>query len=131
MSSLVISFTMYFVVANIVFGTFYMFGKDKYGFLAVEYPFIYMPWLALQLITPSFVNLPLAETDLAFKYFLFMMQGIGCGVIGGGVLFPRLFFIANSAWQKLRITIISSVVMAMLYLASRAILLELFRYIFA
>lgn len=130
MSSFVISLSLYLLSANIVAGAFYVFGRKRAGLLWIEYPFIYTPWIVLQLLTPGFEAIPaLAQMEASFTYFLFMLQGFSCGVMGGMILLPRFFVKAESAREKLRITIISSLLMAALYLITRYLLLEAFRFL--
>lgn len=107
-----------------------MFGQKRVGLLWIEYPFIYTPWLAFMLLLPSFSTLPeVAENDLALKYFLVMVQGFGCGIFGGSVLLPRFWIQAETTVEKLKITMISSLVITMLYLTTRWLLLQAFYYI--
>ncbi|MFC1546041.1 hypothetical protein ACFL4I_01315 [Pseudomonadota bacterium] len=128
MSSIVISFTIYLFAANIVAGTIYIFGSKKAGLLRIEYPFIYLPWIALMVIMPEFTKLPwLAESELSLKYFLFMLQGFSCGVIGGGILLPRLFIHSETTRDKLRVTLISALLFSGFYLFTRWLLLEAFK----
>lgn len=102
-NSIVISFMIYLVAANIVAGTIYVFAHKKAGLLRIEYPFIYLPWIARMVIMPEFTKLPgLAESELSLKYFLFMLQGFSCGVIGGGILLPRLFIRSETTRDKLQ-----------------------------
>lgn len=132
MSSFVISLSLYLLSANVVAGAFYVFGRKKAGLLWVEYPFIYTPWIVLQLLTPAFEEIPaLAGMDISFKYFLFMLQGFSCGVMGGMILLPRFFVKADTVWEKLRVTMISSLLMGILYLITRYLLLEAFRFLLA
>lgn len=130
MNSLVISLTIYLIAANLVAGTIYVFGQKKLGLLWIEYPFIYTPWVILLLIMPEFTKtLGLADLDPSLMFFLFMMQGFSCGILGGVVLLPRFFFKAESRWEKLKITMLSALVMGMFYLVSRYLLLEMFRWV--
>lgn len=130
MSSTIISITIYLFAANLVAGVIYMFGQKKVGLLWIEYPFIYMPWLAFMLLLPSFSTLPgVADNDLALKYFLLMVQGFGCGIFGGSVLLPRFWIQADTAAEKLKVTFISSLIISLLYLFSRWLLLQAFHYI--
>jgi len=129
-SSTIISITIYLFAANLVAGGIYIFGQKKAGLLWIEYPFIYMPWLAFMLILPSFSTIPgVAENDLALQYFLLMVQGFSCGIFGGMVLLPRFWIKADTTAQKLKITFISSLVVTILYLFSRWLLLQAFYYI--
>jgi len=128
MSQTIISITLYLFAANLVAGAIYIFGKKKAGLLWLEYPFIYMPWLALMLIMPNFSALPIGS-DLSLKYFLFMVQGFSCGIFGGMVLLPRFWVSGETAVEKLRITAISSLLISALYLFSRWLLLQGFYYI--
>ncbi len=130
MDSMVISITIYLITANLVAGTIYFFGQKRLGLLWFEYPFIYLPWLALQLITREFVALDFESNDLLFKYFLFMMQGFSCGLLGGSILLARFIFPAETPWQKLRVTALSAVAFSLLYLFSRWVLLEMFYFLF-
>ncbi len=130
MNSTIISITIYLFAANLVAGGIYVFGKKKVGLLRIEYPFIYTPWLAFMVLLPSFSTLPgVAESDLALKYFLLMVQGFSCGIFGGMVLLPRFWIKADTTAQKLKITLISSLVVTILYLFSRWLLLQAFYYI--
>lgn len=130
MSSTIISITIYLFAANLVAGGIYIFGQKKVGLLWIEYPFIYMPWLAFMVLLPSFSTLPgVADNDLALKYFLLMVQGFGCGIFGGSVLLPRFWIQADTTVEKLKITFISSLVITALYLLSRWLLLQAFYYI--
>ncbi|HKI47386.1 MAG TPA: hypothetical protein VKA08_18800 [Balneolales bacterium] len=130
MSSTIISITIYLFAANMVAGGIYIFGQKKVGLLWIEYPFIYTPWLAFMFLLPSFSTIPgVADNDLALKYFLLMVQGFSCGIFGGSVLLPRFWIQADSTAEKLKITIISSLVVTMAYLFSRWLLLQGFYYI--
>lgn len=130
MSSTVISITIFLFAANLVAGVIYVFGQKRVGLLWIEYPFIYMPWLAFMVLLPSFSVLPgVADNDLALKYFLFMVQGFGCGVFGGMVLLPRFWIRADTTAEKLKVTLISSLIISLLYLFSRWLLLQAFYYI--
>lgn len=130
MSSFVISLSLYFLSVNVVAGCFYVFGRKKAGLLWAEYPFVYTPWVVLQLLTPGFEQIPaLAGMETSFKYFLFMLQGFSCGVMGGMILLPRFFVKADTVLEKLRVTMVSSLLMAVLYLVTRYLLLEAFRFL--
>jgi hypothetical protein len=130
MDSVVISVSLYLISANIIAGTIYMFGQKKIQLLWLEYPFIYTPLIAFQFLMPQFMEIPgLAETELSLKFFLFMLQGFSCGVVGGVILLPRFFYKAESVLEKLKITISSSIIISLGYLISRWVLLEMFRII--
>jgi len=130
MNSTIISITIYLFAANLVAGGIYVFGQKKVGLLWIEYPFIYMPWLAFMMLLPSFSTLPgVADSDLSLKYFLLMVQGFSCGIFGGLVLLPRFWIKADTTAQKLKITLISSLIVTVLYLISRWLLLQAFYYI--
>ena len=130
MNSLIISLTLYLISANLVAGTIYFFGQKKIGLLWIEYPFIYTPWVILLLIMPEFTKLlAFADLDPSLKFFLFMLQGFSCGMLGGAVFLPRFFIKAETSWDKLKITMLSSLAMGMAYLISRYLLLEMFKWV--
>jgi len=107
-----------------------MFGREKAGLLRIEYPFIYLPWITLMVIMPAFTSLPgVADSELSLKYFLFMLQGFSCGVIGGGVLLPRLFINSKTTMDKLKVTLISALTFSGFYLFTRWLLLEAFKFL--
>lgn len=82
------------------------------------------------LIMPEFTKtIGLAEVDPSLKFFLFMLQGFSCGILGGIVLLPRFFIKVETTWDKLKITMASSLVMGMVYLISRYLLLEMFKWV--
>ncbi|MDX8395077.1 MAG: hypothetical protein R8K22_01530 [Mariprofundaceae bacterium] len=89
-----------------------------------------MPWLALQWVTLWFNELPVADVDLSFKYFLLMLQGFSCGVIGGFILLPRCFIKSEMVRDKLRISRISCFGVTAIYFVGRTIVFGLFKIIF-
>jgi len=130
MSSFIISLTIYLLAANIVAGTIYIFGQKKAGLLWMEYPFIYTPWLIMQFLMPEFMELPgIADMEISLKYFLLMVQGFSCGVMGGAILLPRLFIHSQSVVDKFKVTVTSSLVVGLVYLISRFVLLEMFKWL--
>lgn len=130
MSSFIISLTIYLLAVNIVAGTIYIFGQKKAGLLWVEYPFIYTPWVIMQFLVPEFMELPgIADMEISLKYFLLMVQGFSCGVMGGAILLPRLFLHSQSVAAKLKVTVVSSLAVGLIYLISRFLLLEMFRWL--
>lgn len=129
MNNVVILFTVYFLAANLVAGAIYIFGQKKAGLLWSEYPFIYAPWLAMMIVFDDFSNLPgLAESDLSLKYFLMLVQGFSCGILGGAVLLPRFFIRSQGVMDKLRTTLLSSLTISILFLVSRFLLLEMIQW---
>jgi|GEM_PF-3343077 len=130
MSSLVISISIYLISVNIVAGAIYMFAGKRAGLLAIEYPFVYLPWIALQIVTQGFLDIPeLAANSLSLKYFLFMLQGFSCGVMGGMILLPRVFIPAETVREKLKITLIGALIISGFYLLTRYLLLLAFRWL--
>lgn len=130
MDSILISVTLYLISANVVAGVIYVFGQKKVGLLWAEYPFIYTPLIIFQILMPQFMAIPdLAETENSLKYFLFMLQGFSCGVLGGMILIPRFFIAATTTFEKLKVTLISSLGMAGMYLVTRWIFFEVLRYL--
>lgn len=130
MNNLVMSLTLYLIAANLVAGTIYFFGQKKIGLLWFEYPFIYVPWVILLLIMPEFVEIVgYADLDPSLTFFLFLMQGFSCGILGGIILLPRFFIKAETGWDKLKITMISSLAVGVFYIATRYLLLEMFKWV--
>lgn len=130
MSNVVMLFTIYFLAANLVAGVIYLFGQKKAGLLWYEYPFIYMPWLAMLLMLDDFASLPgVAGTDISLKYFLLLVQGFSCGILGGAILLPRFFLRAENVFEKLKVTFLSGLVVSLLYLISRYLLLEMIKWV--
>lgn len=130
MNSVLISITLYLISANIMAGVIYMFGQKKVGLLWIEYPFIYAPLLIFQFLMPQFMSIPdLAESANSLKYFLFMLQGFSCGVIGAMILLPRFFIPATTTLEKLKITAISCLGMSAMYLITRWIFFEALRFL--
>lgn len=130
MNSTVISITMYLFAANLVAGAIYVFGQKKVGLLRSEYFFIYLPWLALMVLMPSFEVLPgVDDTELSLRYFLFLVQGFSCGIFGGMVLLPRFWIRAETTFEKLRVTAISSLLVSALYMFTRWLLLLAFQFL--
>jgi len=132
MSDIVILFTIYFLAANLVAGGIYVFGQKRLGLLWFEYPFIYMPWLAMIVMLGDFSRIPgAADAGVSLKYFLLLVQGFSCGILGGAALLARFFFAAATALDKLKVTLLSSLTVAVLFLVSRIILLEMIRWVLA
>lgn len=130
MNNLIMLFTIYFLAANIIAGVIFMFGQKKAGFFWFEYPFIYVPWLAMMLVFDDFSSLPgVAGTDMALKYFLLLVQGFSCGILGGAILLARFIVHADSITGKLKITLLTSLAVSMLYLVSRFLLLEMIKWV--
>lgn len=130
MNSELISITLYLISANIMAGVIYVFGQKRAGLLWIEYPFIYTPLIVFQFLMPQFMSIPeLAESENSLKYFLFMLQGFSCGVIGAMILLPRFFIPAASTIEKLKITAISSLAMAVMYLITRWVFFEALRFL--
>ncbi|ATX81056.1 hypothetical protein Ga0123462_0178 [Mariprofundus ferrinatatus] len=130
MNSVLISVTLYLISANIMAGVIYVFGQKKVGLLWLEYPFIYTPLIIFQFLMPQFMSIPdLAETENALKYFLFMLQGFSCGVIGAMILLPRFFIPATTTIEKLKVTALSSLAMGGVYLITRWIFFEALRFL--
>ena len=79
---------------------------------------------------PQFMSLPgLAENANSLKYFLFMLQGFSCGVIGAMILLPRFFVPATTTLEKLKITALSCLAMSITYLITRWIFFEALRFL--
>ncbi|OIO67481.1 MAG: hypothetical protein AUJ57_11255 [Zetaproteobacteria bacterium CG1_02_53_45] len=130
MNSTMISVTLYMVSANIMAGVIYIFGQKKAGLLWIEYPFIYAPLIIFQFLMPQFMSLPgLAENANSLKYFLFMLQGFSCGVIGAMILLPRFFVPATTTLEKLKVTAVSCLAMSTTYLITRWIFFEALRFL--
>ncbi len=130
MNSELISVTLFLFSANVVAGVIYMFGKEKVGLLWIEYPFIYAPLIIFQLLMPQFMSIPeLAENANSLKYFLFMLQGFSCGVIGGMILLPRFFIPATTTMEKLKVTAYSCLALSAGYLVTRWIFFEALRFL--
>ncbi|PJA32003.1 MAG: hypothetical protein CO187_06310 [Zetaproteobacteria bacterium CG_4_9_14_3_um_filter_53_7] len=130
MNSTMISVTLYLVSANIMAGVIYIFGQKKAGLMWIEYPFIYAPLIIFQFLMPQFMSLPgLAENANSLKYFLFMLQGFSCGVIGAMILLPRFFVPATTTLEKLKITALSCLAMSITYLITRWIFFEALRFL--
>lgn len=130
MNNIIMLFTVYFLAANIVAGAIFVFGQKKAGLLWYEYPFIYVPWLAMMLMFDNFSSLPgVGGTDLSLKYFLLLVQGFSCGIMGGAILLARFFVRAQSVVEKLTVTVSSSLIMGVVYLISRFLLLEMIRWV--
>lgn len=130
MNSVMISVTLYLISVNIMTGVIYVFGKQRAGLLWIEYPFVYVPLIIFQFLLPQFMAIPeLAQSENSLKYFLFMLQGFSCGVLGAMILIPRFFIPATTTAEKLKITILSSLGMAVMYLVTRWIFFEALRYL--
>ncbi|GAV21004.1 hypothetical protein MMIC_P1983 [Mariprofundus micogutta] len=130
MSSELISITLYLISANIMAGVIYVFGQEKVGLLWREYPFIYAPLIIFQFLMPQFMSIPgLAETANSLKYFLFMLQGFSCGVIGAMILIPRFFVPATTTMEKLKVTALSCIALSITYLITRWIFFEALRFL--
>jgi len=124
------SITLYMMEAKIMAGVIYVFGQKKAGLLWIEYPFIYAPLIIFQFLMPQFMSIPgLAETENSLKYFLFMLQGFSCGVIGAMILLPRFFIPATTTMEKLKITAISCLGMSVMYLITRWLFFEALRFL--
>jgi len=123
MSEFFFSFTLYAIPANLIVGVFYVMGREKAGLLKSEYPFIYLPGLALMLLSWGFFGeTKMLVEDETLRLFIVIMQAFSSGVLGGFVLLPRYFFPAETMKQKLRITFISALVFSAVYVVSRVIL---------
>lgn len=132
MSNVIMLFTIYFLAANIVAGTIYVFGRERAGLLWFEYPFIYMPWLVMVAMLGDFSALPgVAGTEVTLKYFLLLVQGFSCGIVGGAALLARFIFQAQGTAEKLKVTFLSSLTVSVLYLISRFLLLEMIKWVLA
>lgn len=130
MNSELISITLYLISANIMAGVIYVFGQKKVGLLWQEYPFIYAPLIIFQFLMPQFMSIPgLAENANSLKYFLFMLQGFSCGVIGAMILLPRFFVPATTTIEKLKVTAMSCMAFSLGYLVTRWIFFEALRFL--
>lgn len=117
------SFTLYAMPANIIAGLLYVMGRERAGLLNIEYPFIYLPWLTLLVLSWGFFGMDeMFADDLMLQTFIVVLQSVACGVLGGFILLPRFYFPAETATEKLRITCISALVFSAVYAFTRVLL---------
>lgn len=124
MNPYLLSFLLYAVPANIIAGMILLFGRRRQvRWLAVEYPFIYLPWLAfLVLVTLVFGGIESTPNNPKFMQAIVVLQSFGSGIMGGAVLFPRLLIPAGCRRRILTVTFASACVVSFLYVQFRVIL---------
>lgn len=127
MDSYLLSFTLYAVPANLIGGMFYVVGKQKAGLLKAEYPFIYLPWLALVVLSWGFFDVADQFHEISLRVFILVLQSVGCGVLGGLVLWPRFIFPVDTTYEKLRLTCISALAAVGIYIVTRILLFSAIR----
>jgi len=122
MNDYLFSFMLYAVPANLITVPIMVFGRKRVRWHVLEYPFIYLPWLAfIALMMVIFGRFGQVQTSTGVRAFLLILQSIGSGIMGGVILLPRLF-IKQQKLSPVLVTIISAFTVALLYVWFRALL---------
>ncbi|MDQ6960557.1 MAG: hypothetical protein Q9M27_05950 [Mariprofundaceae bacterium] len=122
MHGYLVSFLLYAIPANAIAVPVLMFGRRKVRWHILEYPLIYLPWVAFIALTVTiFGGMDKLPELSAAKIFLLVFQSLGSGVMGGMILLPRLA-IRNQTMYPVAITATSAFVVALLYVKFRMVL---------
>lgn len=124
LSPYLLSFLLYAVPANIIAAIVVLIGRRRQvQWLASEYPFVYLPWLAfLALAVLVFGGLESLPGKPNFMQTIVVLQSFAAGIMGGTVLLPRLLFPTASRRRILTITGASACAHAVLYVQLRVFL---------
>jgi hypothetical protein len=115
---------LYIVFANIFGLTFFLVGRKKVQFLTIEYFFIYIPLFAYLALMASFSESLNASLNAPALNFVYVVQAVGSGVMGGLVLVPRLIFVPQSTEGKLLVISVSAIAVSAFHYFLRLLLLS-------
>ncbi len=122
MNDYLLSFLLYSIPANMLAFAIILLGRKKIQWHALEYFFIYLPWLGFVGLTlVIFGGLDQVPDMPAIRVFLIVFQSLGSGVMGGAILLPRIAM-KNQKMHPVAITSISAVLVTVLYVKFRMML---------
>ncbi len=126
MGALSISFLLYLAFAAVIGALVHSKGRVLSKIYPFELLFLFMPWLTLLAMGVIFFgSIDYFEKSSGIWMYFWGLQSISAGIIGGFILMPRYFVLAETTASRVLVNTMSALAFSGLFAFSRIFLFAL------